>query len=453
MMKNSSQSSLTRSFNFCFTILATLLLAKSASALTSNQHPLLEKNPKTPVFADLALLNAAGIRAITVESSTQVGYAEITNHEQSMLSQKAHEWNRCGGYEDLSLVFGSPSPTNHLAPTQNASPGRSNLAADHRMSEINLALRDLAIRQSKDQQYEFSHRLTSVPPIAMRAEVKAAVEQVSEQNIKDTVAFYSAFHTRYNKGATPNEAPEALKVRIETLLKTSKIPYTIEFISHQSTQQKSVHVRLIGKLRPNEIVVLGGHLDSINVSWFGNDAAPGADDNASGTADLIEALRIVIGMEQPERTLDFFWYAGEESGLLGSAEIAKTYKSAKSDVIGVMQLDMTLHPGAGEFVLGSMTDFTSSWMRSYLTDLNTLYIHAKVVEDKCGYGCSDHASWYRQGYPTLMPFEATFNTMNPNLHTANDIVNAKSDFAHSAMFAKIAVAIAEDLGNSNEREP
>ncbi len=418
---------------------------------------------KIPVFADLAILNATGISALAIESSTQVGYAEITAAQQLQLSQKAHEWNRCGGYEDLSTTFASlgaspaASHANSIGNTSNppaasASPLLPTYLYEIHKIEITSALRELSLRQNKDQEYALAHALIAVPAIAMNADVKAAVDQVSEQNIKDTIAFYSAFHTRYNKSETPNEAPEGLKSRIEAILKNSKIPASIEFISHQSTPQKSVHVRLIGKLRPNEIVVLGGHLDSINQSWFGNGAAPGADDNASGTADLIEALRIVIGMEQPERTLDFFWYAGEESGLLGSAEIAKAYKTAKADVIGVMQLDMTLHPGAGEFVLGSMTDFTSAWMRTYLTNINTLYIHAKVNEDKCGYGCSDHASWYRQGYPTIMPFESTFNTMNPNIHTANDVVNAKSDFAHSAMFAKIAVAIAEDLGNSTERE-
>jgi leucyl aminopeptidase len=118
-----------------------------------------------------------------------------------------------------------------------------------------------------------------------------------------------------------------------------------------------------------------------------------------------------------------------------------------------MQLDMTLYAGSGQFVLGSMTDFTSAWLRSYFENINTLYIKAKIVNDKCGYGCSDHASWNRQGYPALMPFEATFNDMNHNLHTSNDVVDSNSNFTHSAMFAKIAVAYAMDLSNSTLREP
>ncbi len=146
------------------------------------------------------------------------------------------------------------------------------------------------------------------------------------------------------------------------------------------------------------------------------------------------------------------WYAGEESGLLGSAEIAQTYKQKNANVVGVLQLDMTLFAGDGEFTLGSMTDYTSVFLRNLLVELNRLYVNAKIIESKCGYSCSDHASWYRQGFPTLMPFEATMEKMNNQIHTTNDVINSSSNFRHSAMFSKIAIAFAMELGNSNLHE-
>ena len=151
--------------------------------------------------------------------------------------------------------------------------------------------------------------------------------------------------------------------------------------------------------------------------------------------------------------MDFFWYAGEESGLLGSAEIAKTYKANKQNVIAVLQLDMTLFPGAGELTIGSMTDFTSAWLRDYLKAINPIYLKAQISEDQCGYGCSDHASWFRQGYPTLMPFEATMNSMNEDLHTPQDVITPKSSFSHSVMFTKLALVFAMDLANSDIHQP
>jgi leucyl aminopeptidase len=186
---------------------------------------------------------------------------------------------------------------------------------------------------------------------------------------------------------------------------------------------------------------------------MGGKQAPGADDNASGSANLIEALRIMLAQPQPQRSIDFFWYAGEEQGLLGSAEIAKTYKAQKADVIAVLQLDMTLYPGAGESIIGSMNDFTSAWLRDYLKAMNDTYLHAQIVDDKCGYGCSDHASWNRQGYPALMPFETTFRGMNHNIHTAKDVITPDSNFRHSMLYTKIALVMAMDLGNSDARQP
>jgi leucyl aminopeptidase len=203
----------------------------------------------------------------------------------------------------------------------------------------------------------------------------------------------------------------------------------------------------VGKERPEEVVVLGGHLDSIANWGFGN--APGADDNASGSSNLLEALRIVIAQGQPARSIEFFWYAGEEGGLIGSSEIAQNYRKEGRNVIGVLQLDMTLFPGEGELVMGDMTDFTHPWLRTYLKTLSDHYVGARWREDSCGYGCSDHASWHRQGYPTVMPFEAGFNSMNQNIHSADDVISPALNFKHSAAFAKLAVAFALDLGNSN----
>jgi leucyl aminopeptidase len=268
------------------------------------------------------------------------------------------------------------------------------------------------------------------------------------------VQLLSAYTSRYHKGPQANQPIESLKAHIEKQIQGSPLaPHIqVELINHTSTSQKSLRARVMGAARPNEVVVLGGHVDSINQDWFGPKDAPGADDNASGSSNLVEALRILAQQKQPERTIEFYWYAAEEGGLLGSAEIAKQAKASSRDIIAVLQLDMTLMPGEGEFVMGSMTDFTSAWLRSYFQELNRLYLNAKIVEDKCGYGCSDHASWHRQGYPALMPFEASFGRMNPNIHTPRDILDSSLSFRHSALFSKLALAIALDLGNSNIRE-
>ena len=95
---------------------------------------------------------------------------------------------------------------------------------------------------------------------------------------------------------------------------------------------------------PNEIVVLGAHLDSINGSAGGSteQTAPGADDDASGIASLTEVIRVALASGwKPKRTVKFMGYAAEEVGLRGSNAIAQSFKTADSNVVGVLQLDMT----------------------------------------------------------------------------------------------------------------
>jgi leucyl aminopeptidase len=190
---------------------------------------------------------------------------------------------------------------------------------------------------------------------------------------------------------------------------------------------------------------LGGHFDSINQSWMGGQKAPGADDNASGSANLAEIARLIAQAPRLQRDVEIYWYAGEEGGLLGSAEIAKAAQSARKSVRGVLQLDMTLQPGSGRFKIGSMTDFTDANLREDLKRINTLYVGAEIIDDQCGYGCSDHASWHRHGFPAIMPTEAKKRDMNKNIHTERDVLSASSDLTHSAMFAKLGLAFALDL--------
>ncbi|MGE5084728.1 MAG: M28 family peptidase, partial [Bacillota bacterium] len=315
--------------------MAFLLVAASASAHVAPMESFTHK----PILADLSDLRALNIPILAKEESVGVGYAVVTPELQQKLQIRAHQVGKCGGFEDLS---------------QDASLyGKS----------FSTMLNDLAAIKAKDDRYQSApFRLAQVEK---NPAIEAAMNEVSEDNIKATVQWLSSYPTRYNRSSTPNVHVDEMKKRLEALLVNSKIPYEVSLISHASTPQKSVRVRLIGSTRPNEIVVLGGHFDSINQGWGASKEAPGADDNASGSANIFEVLRIISQKEQPQRSIEFFWYAGEESGLLGSAEIAKQYKNDKKDVVAVLQLDMTLYPGSGEFVVGNMTDFTSGWLRDY----------------------------------------------------------------------------------------
>jgi len=425
-MTKKTRFRLTLCLTLRLTFFLTLCLSQKVFSHTFETNPNFATNLTKAVYADLDILKLAHVPLLYADSNINVGYAVITPKMEQRLSQLAHARGRCGNYEALSQI-----PKN-IVEVENS------FSVMTQIHNKNLNYRRLS-----------KNNLQIFPDLS----ITEALHQLKSENIKTTVAYLSAFPTRYNKGAQANLHVNDFSEKLKILIATATYPIRLDLISHASTPQKSIRVSIQGSTKPNEYVIFGAHLDSIN-SWGGPlKPAPGADDNASGSASLLEALRVLIAQAQPQRTIEFFWYAGEESGLLGSAEIAESYKTDKKNVISVLQLDMTMFPGDGEFKITSISDFTSPWLRDYLRAINTTYLNVEILDDKCGYGCSDHASWYRRGFPTLMPTEAKFNSMFNFIHTEKDVISSVMSFEHSLIFSKIALIMAMDLGNSNQREP
>ena len=120
-----------------------------------------------------------------------------------------------------------------------------------------------------------------------------------------------------------------------------KAKLDVSLFAHNFTQS-SIIARLPGRDPSVPIVVLGAHMDSINLTDYFNGRAPGADDDGTGCVNLLEALGVLVGSGfKPQTTVEFHWYAGEEAGLLGSQDIAKAYSDKGIDVKAMLQFDMT----------------------------------------------------------------------------------------------------------------
>lgn len=106
--------------------------------------------------------------------------------------------------------------------------------------------------------------------------------------------------------------------------------------------QPSTIVKIAGTQASSPVTILGAHMDSINLNNPTSGRAPGADDDGTGTVNLIEALRVLVSSGfKPSTPLEFHWYAGEEAGLLGSNAIATSYKNSGIKVKAFMELDMS----------------------------------------------------------------------------------------------------------------
>jgi len=129
-----------------------------------------------------------------------------------------------------------------------------------------------------------------------------------------------------------------------------KGPVTVEF-SYKNRIRKNVEVNNViaeipGSEKPNEVVIVAGHLDS----WH---PATGAQDNGTGAATVIEVARAVKALGRPpHRTMRFILFGGEEQGILGSTAYVRHHKNEMSSIDAVLISDTGAQTARGWYVMG-----------------------------------------------------------------------------------------------------
>ncbi len=337
---------------------------------------------------------------------------EVERAELSLLSQAMHdELHRCAGF---TLEVG---PRERLNVTSAAPPLRT-LQADYVIDNT--------------------------------ATVTALMAPLQESTLRQTIQSLVDFGTRHHESETGLQASHWIRDRWQGYIQ-GRADVTAQLIEHEATPQPSISLTITGSKYPDELVILGGHMDSINRSA---PAAPGADDNASGVAVLDEVARAALSLGyRPERTVIFYAYAAEEVGLVGSDEIAQDAEDQALNVVGVLQLDMTnFNPNPNPY-LAIITDYTDPTLNQFARQLIDKYVGMPRKDTECGYACSDHGSWQRRGFPVHYVHEATTDESNEDIHTARDTLALSGGSAqHSLHFARYTAAFMAETAKGTSPE-
>jgi Zn-dependent M28 family amino/carboxypeptidase len=200
-----------------------------------------------------------------------------------------------------------------------------------------------------------------------------------------------------------------------------------------------------------ECVVVGAHYDHLG---FGgeNSASPdqigqahlGADDNASGTAAMLEVARAFAAEAPPRRTIVFAAFSGEELGVLGSAFFVKNPPAGcPVDRMQLMvNLDMVGRPQQGKLYVHGVD--TAKGMRALLREQADrdppIALRVEVGGD--GFGSSDNTSFYAKDVPVLY----LFNGAHTDYHRPSDTAD-KIDPAGLAEAARLAWRAARDAAD------
>jgi len=232
---------------------------------------------------------------------------------------------------------------------------------------------------------------------------------------------YTIF-TRYTRSGTP--VSMAQQYVYERLLSYGLSPVYQTYGGNPSGRNVVAEIR--GSTRPNEIIVVGGHLDDMPAT--GN--APGADDNASQVAATLYMAKH-LAQYGCGRTVRFVFFDGEEAGYVGSDYYAKQASAAGDNIVVYMNTDMIGWDPGTHNVLLNTRKVTSSTMveqwaaNQYVDALSTYSITGiGTIVQPLGWNVSDNRSFWRYGYQAVYLCEDQRNSvpMNPNYHTSADTV-------------------------------
>ena len=186
-------------------------------------------------------------------------------------------------------------------------------------------------------------------------------------------------------------------------------------------------------------VVIGAHYDHLGTGWpdvhSGDEGKihPGADDNASGVAVLLELARILGKNMQPERTVVFVAFSGEEAGLLGSKYYVKsTQRFPVSRCIGMLNLDTVGRLGTRKITIFG-TGSASEWVHIFRGAGFVTGIQVESVADD--FGSSDQKSFLDAQVPAVQ----FFSGVHLDYHRPGDT----ADKIDAAGMVKVAAIVRE----------
>jgi hypothetical protein len=197
-----------------------------------------------------------------------------------------------------------------------------------------------------------------------------------------------------------------------------------------------------GLTNPDDIFIIGGHLDAVQ-------GAPGADDNASGSVAALLAADI-FSQYQWGCTMRFAFWTGEEQGLLGSADYAAYTHSLGENIVGYLNLDMiawntdSSAPGI-DLLYNPTMPLTLDLANLYADVVDAYHITLEPQLLIALGGGSDHSSFWNYGYTAILGIEDQ-NDFNPYYHSYQD-TPVHTNPAYFTDFVRASIATYAHMSN------
>jgi len=246
-------------------------------------------------------------------------------------------------------------------------------------------------------------------------EIYNLIALVDTGEFMPTIRHLESYGTRYCELPQAVEAQNWIKAKFEEY---QALQVELQDFPFGSGSSDNVIATLPGKVTPDQYIVVGSHYDSY--AWGGN--APGADDNASGTAAVLELARILSQFEF-DKSIVFCTFSAEEVGLVGSEYYASHAQQQGMDILGYFNFDMISYRHGNDPIHTDMiAPLSASELVNFYKGVVAIYLpDFQVYSAQLSGGDSDHTSFNNNGYMGIFPFEDVPN-YSPYIHTAQDVV-------------------------------
>jgi Zn-dependent M28 family amino/carboxypeptidase len=201
--------------------------------------------------------------------------------------------------------------------------------------------------------------------------------------------------------------------------------FTVTTQAFRTGYSSNVVATLLGKTDPSKLVLVTAHYDSRGPTLSSTtERAPGANDNGSGTGALLQITRLISQSKITfAYTVVIIAFSGEEQGLYGSAYSAQQYKNAGANIVAVLNADMIAYRTPSEAPqLAFVSRSSTLTLNTLLTNISKTYVTQLTVGTTTAC-CTDHSSFYNQGFPATSFFERNGAIADPQYHKSGDLVN------------------------------
>lgn len=246
--------------------------------------------------------------------------------------------------------------------------------------------------------------------------IQSLVNQVSENQFQSYLIHLVSYPTRFSTSSFYEEAAMWTREILNEMGYTTSSE-TIR-VNNKSSQNIIAHKMGTNRDEENHLIIITAHLDSVNHSGGPSSNAPGADDNGSGSAGVLEIARVFKDIPV-QHDLCFILFGGEEQGLLGSEQYVKNLTTLdKSRIRAVINMDMIGKLNTSTPTVLIEGSPLSEEVINGLKNAASLYTNLDVKVSLNPFD-SDHVSFLNKGIPAVLTIEGE-DSLNPNDHTAND---------------------------------